>query len=651
MFYSQIILAKKGPLGKVWLAAHWGDKKLGRHQIFSTDICSSVESIVNPAVPLALRMSGHLLLGVVRIYSRKVRYLMNDCEEAMVKIRMAFRTTGGIGGNGDNETFGVIVDLDPRGGGKRGSGGGRVSGDCGMNVSNFGDFEAQGGATGPIGGMHIEPVLLLNSEDIMANDSGYGKFAIPFSLEPENGTGTQETLGVDGWIVEEEEGEEEAEARRRSMLRSQQTQDSEARAAVNQTLDSDGSVLQGTSTRSVSQEVEELEWGAFDPDAEDLPPNPVDQDVNTNEHAFDPEEDQHVFNPEEDQHVFNPDDDQPPIDDNTVNRTRDSTVSDVELVRGADDELSAQSGRPSVLDSSRISTAPNDLDQPSIVDESPAIPIQDDIDNMLAFDDDTGAIPPLPVAPASVEAQDSTIISPQSSLEERDKSLTIDGLDTDLEKEQQQTPTPNKPTPRKRRESTGPKRRRKRRRVAIDNDMTELSSEHIKNMLGDTSDIVLEHRVHPADYVANAEDENAVSYVQRPWKLRRDGATSAISMLSYERLLARPNFADDGALSLKLLNLWVRNASRLEGKPFPYEMRGEAGVEQMQEREEEAKDQVVEEEVEGEVEQSEDELEDVEIIRRNDESNVEADISRLSTDVSHLKKGRRRRRDSSPPRF
>jgi len=27
MFYSQIILAKKGPLGKIWLAAHW-DKKL-----------------------------------------------------------------------------------------------------------------------------------------------------------------------------------------------------------------------------------------------------------------------------------------------------------------------------------------------------------------------------------------------------------------------------------------------------------------------------------------------------------------------------------------------------------------------------------------------------------------------------------------------
>ena len=91
MFYSQIILAKKGPLGKVWLAAHWGDKKLGRSQVFSADIASSVDTIINPAVPLALRVSGHLLLGVVRIYSRKVKYLMKDCQEAVEKINVAFR--------------------------------------------------------------------------------------------------------------------------------------------------------------------------------------------------------------------------------------------------------------------------------------------------------------------------------------------------------------------------------------------------------------------------------------------------------------------------------------------------------------------------------------------------------------------------------
>ena len=40
---------------------------------------------------MALRTSGHLLLGVVRIYSRKAKYLLSDCNEAFVKIKMAFR--------------------------------------------------------------------------------------------------------------------------------------------------------------------------------------------------------------------------------------------------------------------------------------------------------------------------------------------------------------------------------------------------------------------------------------------------------------------------------------------------------------------------------------------------------------------------------
>ena len=40
---------------------------------------------------MALRLSGQLLLGVVRIYSRKAKYLLDDCNEALLKIRMAFR--------------------------------------------------------------------------------------------------------------------------------------------------------------------------------------------------------------------------------------------------------------------------------------------------------------------------------------------------------------------------------------------------------------------------------------------------------------------------------------------------------------------------------------------------------------------------------
>ena len=98
MFYSQIVLAKKGPLAKIWLAAHW-DKKLTRTIVFHTDILESIKRIAHPDVPLALRVSGHLLLGVVRVYNRKTRYLLTDCNDALVKIKMAFRP--------------ALVDLPP----------------------------------------------------------------------------------------------------------------------------------------------------------------------------------------------------------------------------------------------------------------------------------------------------------------------------------------------------------------------------------------------------------------------------------------------------------------------------------------------------------------------------------------------------------
>ncbi|XP_027553003.1 double-strand-break repair protein rad21-like protein 1 isoform X3 [Neopelma chrysocephalum] len=40
---------------------------------------------------IALRTSGHLLLGVVRIYHRKAKYLLADCSEALTKMKSAFR--------------------------------------------------------------------------------------------------------------------------------------------------------------------------------------------------------------------------------------------------------------------------------------------------------------------------------------------------------------------------------------------------------------------------------------------------------------------------------------------------------------------------------------------------------------------------------
>ncbi|CAH9077395.1 unnamed protein product [Cuscuta europaea] len=92
MFYSQFILAKKGPLGTIWIAAHL-ERKLRKNQIADTDIGVSVDTILSPDAPIALRLSSHLLLGVVRIYSRKVNYLFDDCSEALLKVKQAFRST------------------------------------------------------------------------------------------------------------------------------------------------------------------------------------------------------------------------------------------------------------------------------------------------------------------------------------------------------------------------------------------------------------------------------------------------------------------------------------------------------------------------------------------------------------------------------
>ena len=41
MFYSTQILARKGPLGTVWIAAHL-ERRLKRHQVFETSITVSV---------------------------------------------------------------------------------------------------------------------------------------------------------------------------------------------------------------------------------------------------------------------------------------------------------------------------------------------------------------------------------------------------------------------------------------------------------------------------------------------------------------------------------------------------------------------------------------------------------------------------------
>ncbi|CAA0820720.1 Sister chromatid cohesion 1 protein 3 [Striga hermonthica] len=91
MFYSTTFLARKGPLGTVWCAAHL-QHKLRKPQYLSTNVPSTVERIMHPEVPIALRITGHLLLGVVRIYSKQVDYLYEDCNEVRIMINRVYTT-------------------------------------------------------------------------------------------------------------------------------------------------------------------------------------------------------------------------------------------------------------------------------------------------------------------------------------------------------------------------------------------------------------------------------------------------------------------------------------------------------------------------------------------------------------------------------
>lgn len=427
---------------------------MGRPQIFSTDISSSVDSIVNPSVPLALRVSGHLLLGVVRIYSRKVKYLMHDCHEAMVKIKMAFSTANG-------QLKEVIVDLDP-------------SKTDNLNVANFGEV--------------TEAYLLDDAQP----------FAIPFDLH------ALQTMAPEEWAIAEDHEDSQQVA-------------PEGRQAMDLTMDSD--INMDMLMQRPEEEAEE-QWTAFDPDED------------------------------EDRHVF----------DDSRNESK---ISDVELVRGAEDSMTT-AGRLSVLDDG---DSKDKIITPRNSEQEFAMPDDDDFGN-VPFDDDSREGP---------HGRDSDL---RLDLDSPNAHIRIDseigGLAVSPDQKQNPIEKKNK------RKADGPKRMRKRRKVVIDNDDTQLSSEHIKSMLDDTTDTLLQNGIHPADW-ANSEDT-------RPKKrdLRHH--------LPFDRLMVRPELADDGALTPALLELYMDNTKEARGFKKSFRLRGKAGQQQaaMRKIEQDAREEEVE---------------------------------------------------------
>ena len=83
MFFSEFFLAKSGELSKYWLAAHM---KIKKQEVKNTDIKKEIEFIKNPKLPLALRTTGHLLVGVARIYSSKLALLEKEARIMIMKL-------------------------------------------------------------------------------------------------------------------------------------------------------------------------------------------------------------------------------------------------------------------------------------------------------------------------------------------------------------------------------------------------------------------------------------------------------------------------------------------------------------------------------------------------------------------------------------
>ncbi|GAX21019.1 cohesin complex subunit SCC1 [Fistulifera solaris] len=436
MFYSQIILAKKGPLGKIWLAAHWGDKKLARPAIFSTDISASVDSIVHPQVPLALRVSGHLLLGVVRIYSRKVKYLMHDCHEAMVKMKTAFRSAQD---KANNVNGNITITTHAAG---RGSN---------LNVANFG--EAQ------------DAVAALIVDEA---------FYVPFDIN-------DDAIAED-WIPADV-GDTLDASRTESVVRGGT---------------SPGAAYDNSSLFNMTDNMrnsDENEWTEFDPDEDNVP------------------------------------------------GAEESTVSDIEIRRAADESLQSGSlnARVSLQGVQKRIASPGDDDDMNVPfpdDDEEDLPPNFDNDDAAGFGESHVSMN------LSLSRDDSTAEKSTTG-----NAINIGGLDDSSNEGDE--------TKRKRRTS---KTTRKRRRIHID-ERTELRGTEVKASLEDTSDITNTFFVHPATWVEGVPQQGK----------EKNDRELLRSYLSFTKQFTRPAIAEDGQLAPVLLELWARNAAPVLGKPFPYD--------------------------------------------------------------------------------
>ncbi|CAI9283384.1 unnamed protein product [Lactuca saligna] len=87
--YKHMLMGnKKVDLGHVWMAAHF-PHRIRKEFVQQTNISSSVDKIlVDQVSVVTYRILGFLLLGVTRLYSKKVEYLLIDCNHSLYEMKV-----------------------------------------------------------------------------------------------------------------------------------------------------------------------------------------------------------------------------------------------------------------------------------------------------------------------------------------------------------------------------------------------------------------------------------------------------------------------------------------------------------------------------------------------------------------------------------
>eukprot|EP00794_Sanderia_malayensis_P017046 gene17046-18763_t len=89
MFFPADILARKGKFGLVWLAATGSSDKsklLSKRDYIQVNIQKSCYEIIYPAIPFALRLSSHLMLGVSRIFGKQTKFALDETTHIWMRV-------------------------------------------------------------------------------------------------------------------------------------------------------------------------------------------------------------------------------------------------------------------------------------------------------------------------------------------------------------------------------------------------------------------------------------------------------------------------------------------------------------------------------------------------------------------------------------